>query len=273
MKKGFLIISITVFGILTASIALAHDCGCFCVDGADRATVAGEVFTFDGDLKNAGDWNLASGACASACTFAGMDGYAIGVECDLDDGGYGKYIQPLCNPCTCSCTGSCSVSGRVYPSSSEPDKVPKNSSSCESVCNDLCSSQGSGCSYLESNCTEKAVVDIPVDEAPPTTGTPPIATPPVPDKVELQPPFGQAGQSGDKFIQEIIGVLINWVLGIVGSIALLMFVIGGFVWLTSAGNPDKIKTGKNILVWSVLGLVVIFASYAITRVILEAILG
>jgi hypothetical protein len=94
-----------------------------------------------------------------------------------------------------------------------------------------------------------------------------------PSAIELQPPFGQKGESGVGFIQEVIGVVINWALGIVGSIALLMFVIGGFIWLTSAGNPDKIKSGRNIIVWSVIGLAVIFASYAISRVILEALLG
>lgn len=92
-------------------------------------------------------------------------------------------------------------------------------------------------------------------------------------RIELDPPFGQSGQSGDVFIQEIAGVIINWALGIVGSIALLMFVAGGFIWLTSAGSPDKIKLGKGIIVWSVLGLVIIFASYAISRFILQALLG
>jgi len=94
-----------------------------------------------------------------------------------------------------------------------------------------------------------------------------------PSDVQLQPPFGQRGETGVGFIQEIIGVVINWALGIVGSIALLMFVIGGFIWLTSAGNPDKIKRGRDIIVWSVIGLAAIFASYAISRVILEALLG
>lgn len=63
--------------------------------------------------------------------------------------------------------------------------------------------------------------------------------------------------------QELIGRIINTVLGLVGSIALLMFVYGGLVWLTSGGASDKIKKGREIFTWSAIGLFVIFASYAL----------
>jgi len=63
--------------------------------------------------------------------------------------------------------------------------------------------------------------------------------------------------------QELIGRIINTVLGLVGSIALLMFVYGGLVWLTSGGASDKIKKGREIFTWSAIGLLVIFTSYAL----------
>ncbi|MDD4995084.1 MAG: hypothetical protein PHW53_01275 [Patescibacteria group bacterium] len=95
----------------------------------------------------------------------------------------------------------------------------------------------------------------------------------VPQKVELNPPFGQAAAAPDVFIQTMIGRIIQYALGIVGSIALLIFVAGGFIWLTSAGNADRIKSGKNMIVWAVIGLAVIFSAYAITKFILTALLG
>jgi len=66
----------------------------------------------------------------------------------------------------------------------------------------------------------------------------------------------------------LIGVVLRSVLGLSGSIALLMFVYGGFLWLTSAGSPDKIKKAQGILIWATLGLVLIFGSYAIIDKIL-----
>lgn len=65
--------------------------------------------------------------------------------------------------------------------------------------------------------------------------------------------------------QILIGKIINSVLGVVGSLALLMFIFGGLTWMTSGGSADKVKKGKDIIVWSAIGLVVIFASYGLVR--------
>ncbi|OIO06371.1 hypothetical protein AUJ26_00725 [Candidatus Falkowbacteria bacterium CG1_02_37_21] len=71
--------------------------------------------------------------------------------------------------------------------------------------------------------------------------------------------------------QALIGKVINNALGVVGSIALLMFVYGGLVWMTSAGSPEKVKNGRDILVWSAIGMAVIFSAYGLTRFVLTAI--
>jgi len=78
---------------------------------------------------------------------------------------------------------------------------------------------------------------------------------------------------GETEVQPLIARVISTILGVVGSIALLMFIIGGFIWLTAAGSADRITLSKSILAWSTIGLVVIFSAYAITHLILTAILG
>lgn len=59
----------------------------------------------------------------------------------------------------------------------------------------------------------------------------------------------------------------------IGAAAFLIFIYGGVVWLTSAGNPEKIKTGKQTIVWAVIGLAFVFLSYAILRFILQIFTG
>ena len=71
--------------------------------------------------------------------------------------------------------------------------------------------------------------------------------------------------------QALIGRIINTVLGVVGSLALLMFVFGGLTWMTSSGNQEKVKKGRDIIVWSAIGLAVIFTSYALTRFVLSTV--
>ena len=70
-------------------------------------------------------------------------------------------------------------------------------------------------------------------------------------------------------IPDLIGKIIQGALGVVGSLALLMFIYGGLTWMTSGGNEEKIKKGKQILVWAVFGIVIIFTSYSILNLVFE----
>lgn len=86
--------------------------------------------------------------------------------------------------------------------------------------------------------------------------------------LELYNPLG-----GDVSIPKLIGRLINIITGIVGAIALLMFIYGGFLWLTSAGDSKRIESGKNTLVWATLGLVLIFSARAILSLFFKTLLS
>jgi len=71
-------------------------------------------------------------------------------------------------------------------------------------------------------------------------------------------------------IYVILGRIIKALLGIVGSISLLMFIYGGITLLTSAGASEKIKKGQQTLVWASLGILVVFASYAVLKFVFSA---
>lgn len=67
--------------------------------------------------------------------------------------------------------------------------------------------------------------------------------------------------------QILIGKVIQALLGLTGSIALVMFIYGGFTWMTAAGNAESVTKGKNILIWATVGLVVIFSAYGMVKFI------
>jgi cbb3-type cytochrome oxidase subunit 3 len=75
---------------------------------------------------------------------------------------------------------------------------------------------------------------------------------------------------GGRSIPSIIGRLIRGIIAISGVIALAMFVYGGLMWMTSQGNKEKVDKAQKTVVWSVLGLVIIFASYALVSFVLAA---
>lgn len=64
------------------------------------------------------------------------------------------------------------------------------------------------------------------------------------------------------------GALFNDVLGVVyffaGTVAVIVLVIAGFLYVTSNGDPGKVKTAKNAILFTVIGLVFIMTAAAIT---------
>ncbi len=65
--------------------------------------------------------------------------------------------------------------------------------------------------------------------------------------------------------------VIRYILGTIAIIATLMFIWGGVMMLTSAGNADQVKRAKETLVWASIGVIVILLSWGIIRFVLTAI--
>jgi hypothetical protein len=74
---------------------------------------------------------------------------------------------------------------------------------------------------------------------------------------------------GTTSIEGFIGRLIKAILGLSGSVALLMFVWGGFQYLWSAGDPKKVDKGKETLKNAVLGIVIIFFAYTFVNTLIK----
>ena len=71
--------------------------------------------------------------------------------------------------------------------------------------------------------------------------------------------------------KSLIAVIGNYILGISGSIVLLMFIYGGLTWLLSAGSAEKIGKGKKIIFGSSIGLILIFGAVTLIRVVLQSV--
>lgn len=74
-------------------------------------------------------------------------------------------------------------------------------------------------------------------------------------------------------VSQLIGKILNIVLGIVGLIAVLFLVWGGFQYITSAGDEEKVKSAKGTMINALIGVVVVILAYALVRVVTNAIGG
>ena len=66
--------------------------------------------------------------------------------------------------------------------------------------------------------------------------------------------------------------LTNWILGFVSMIAVLAIVWGGVMYIASAGDENKATTGKHIITYALIGLVIAGIAYALVNVIVTVIL-
>ncbi|MBI4253162.1 hypothetical protein HY623_03240 [Candidatus Uhrbacteria bacterium] len=62
--------------------------------------------------------------------------------------------------------------------------------------------------------------------------------------------------------------VLKFIWGILGSLALVMFVWGGFLWLTARGEENQIKQGWDTLVNAAIGLLIVLGSWLIINTII-----
>lgn len=68
-------------------------------------------------------------------------------------------------------------------------------------------------------------------------------------------------------LNQILTTIINWMLGIAFAIAVLFLIIGGFQYITSAGNEEAAEKGKGTVVNALIGIVIIILSFVMVSVI------
>ncbi len=72
-------------------------------------------------------------------------------------------------------------------------------------------------------------------------------------------------------IRIIAATIIRIFILILTIIFFILIVYGGYTWMMAKGEEDQVNKGKGILRNGIVGIVIIFASYAITRYVLLSI--
>ena len=67
------------------------------------------------------------------------------------------------------------------------------------------------------------------------------------------------------YVSQIISVILS----ILGIIFLAFTIYGGIVWMTAAGNEEKVTKAKELIIESVIGVIIVIAAYAISYFIIK----
>ncbi len=87
------------------------------------------------------------------------------------------------------------------------------------------------------------------------------------------PSAGGTNLPNDTSLSGFILKIINIALTVAGLIAVLFLIIGGFRYITSAGNEETAESAKKIIINAIIGVVVIILSFVIVRVISNALVN
>ena len=80
-------------------------------------------------------------------------------------------------------------------------------------------------------------------------------------------------QLGSEDPRKIIARIINVAMMFLGIIAVVIIMLGGFKWMTAAGNEDNVSKAKELMGAGVIGLVIILASWGIASFVLQQLIN
>lgn len=78
---------------------------------------------------------------------------------------------------------------------------------------------------------------------------------------------------GKTDLQVTVKNILNVVFAMVGIIAVIMVIVGGVNFMTSQGDPEKIKRAKNTILYGIIGLIITLLAFAIVSFVLKGMNG
>ena len=85
--------------------------------------------------------------------------------------------------------------------------------------------------------------------------------------------YGSGTGLGTSDIRTVVAKIINVAMGLLGIVAVVIILIGGFTWMTAGGNEDKVGEAKKWIYSGIIGLAIILTSYAIARFVVSSLVS
>ena len=67
-----------------------------------------------------------------------------------------------------------------------------------------------------------------------------------------------------------IGTVVDWIFVVLVAVAVLFVILGAMHILIAGGDPEKVNTGRNYIMWAVIGLVIAFLARAVPAIVATA---
>lgn len=77
----------------------------------------------------------------------------------------------------------------------------------------------------------------------------------------------------DTDIRVTIARIIRVAMGLLGIVAVVIILIGGFTWMTAGGNDEKVAEAKKWIFAGIIGLAIILSAFAIASFVIESLVS
>ncbi|MDO8598691.1 MAG: pilin [bacterium] len=85
--------------------------------------------------------------------------------------------------------------------------------------------------------------------------------------------YGTASGLSTRDVREVIARIINVAMGLLGIVAVVIILAGGFIWMTAGGNEEKVEKAKKLIFSGIIGLAIILTSFAIARFVISSLVS
>ena len=79
---------------------------------------------------------------------------------------------------------------------------------------------------------------------------------------------GSAADPSDK-LKTLAKDVTNWITIVVGALAVIMIIIGGFRYITSGGDSGKVGSAKNTIIYAIIGLIIVALAQIIVHFVVN----
>ena len=85
--------------------------------------------------------------------------------------------------------------------------------------------------------------------------------------------IGGSSSTATLQVDDIVLAVVNWLLFAVGVISVVMLIVGGIKYATSAGDSNKVTSAKNTIMYAIIGLAVAVLAFAIVGFVMNTLNG
>ncbi len=75
---------------------------------------------------------------------------------------------------------------------------------------------------------------------------------------------GYGNTTNETTLTQYVADIINVFFGLLGTIFIILLVLGGYRWMTAAGNEEKVEKAQRTIRVAVIGIIIIASAYVIT---------